>query len=80
MIPCGICNRSLNHDWDPYYAETDPGHYRDECFEVALASHLFVHSCWSCWMKWPDRHKRRCGELTVPEREQLAELLLETAP
>ncbi len=80
MRRCGICERLVSHDHDPFYVETDPGHYDDECFEVALASHLFVHACWSCFTRWPTPRKRRCGELTLPEREQFAELLLETAP
>jgi hypothetical protein len=77
---CHICERRVDHDHDPYYVDTDPRHYADERFEVAMGNHLFVRACWSCWFKWPDRHKRRCGELTIPEREDFAELLRETAP
>jgi len=77
---CHICERPLEHDRDPYYVQTHPGHYDDERFEVATANHRFVTACWSCWMKWPDDHKRRCGEVTIPEREQYAELFAETVP
>ncbi|MBA3402569.1 MAG: hypothetical protein H0U05_11370 [Actinobacteria bacterium] len=79
MTRCHICERPVEHDRDPYYVKNDPGHYDDERFEVAMGNHLFVRACWSCWMRWPDRHKRREGCLTIPEREALVELLGETA-
>jgi hypothetical protein len=59
---CGICERPVDHDWDPYYAETDPGHYDDERFEVALRNHLYVTACYRCYSLWPDSHKRREAE------------------
>ena len=58
MKRCHICERKLDHDHDPYYVDTDAGHYEDERFEVAMRNHWFVTACWSCWFKWPDAHKR----------------------
>jgi hypothetical protein len=84
LTRCHICTRPTDHDHDPYYVDTDPGHYDDEVgLEVAMGNHLFVRACWSCWMKWPDEHKlfpaRGFGrwELTTDE---LVDLLRVTAP
>lgn len=68
---CHICARPVDHDRDPYYVETDPGHYHDEQFEVALANHILVRACWSCWMKWPLASKRRVGDLALSERAEI---------
>ena len=67
---CHVCERRVDHDHDPYYVATDPGHYDDERFEVAMGNDVFVGACWSCWFKWPDDHKRELGGLfAVPELE-----------
>ena len=93
-MSCHICERRVDHDHDPYYVETDPGHYDDERFEVAMGNHLFVPACWSCWMKWPDEHKMALGSGFgfCPEEppndprpspisiDRLVEILQETAP
>lgn len=79
MTRCHICERPIDHDWDPFYVANDPGHYDDERFEVAMGDHLFVRTCWSCFFRWPDAHKRRAGELTLAERDQLLELVGEPA-
>jgi hypothetical protein len=69
---CHICERPVDHDRDPYYVDTDPGHYDDERgLEVAMGNHMFVRACWSCWFKWPDDHKRREGEITGLELADL---------
>ena len=73
MTRCDICTRRVDHDRDPYYVDTDVGHYDDERFEVAMGNHLFVRACWSCWMKWPDDHKRREGEVMGLELADLVE-------
>jgi hypothetical protein len=74
-VRCGICERRVDHDRDPYYLTTHPGHYDDERFEVAMANHLFVRACWSCFMRWPTNHKRRGGCMTEPELAELVEIL-----
>jgi len=48
---CGICERRLDHDWDPYYVENDPGHYDGDVYLVRMGNGRIVRSCWSCWMK-----------------------------
>ena len=72
MTRCHICERSVDHDWDPYYVDTDPGHYDDERFEVAMRNHFYVRACYRCWSLWPDAHKRREGEI---EGLELADLV-----
>jgi hypothetical protein len=69
---CHVCERKLDHDWNPYHVEADRGHYDDEHgLEVALGNHLFVSACFSCWFRWPDEHKRRAGEPIEKHRRLL---------
>jgi hypothetical protein len=79
MRRCRICERAVEHDHDPYYLKTDPGHYDDERFEVAMRNHLYVSACFRCWSLWPDAHKRREGELEALELADLVEYGLVSA-
>jgi len=41
---CHICERRCTDEDEPY--------------NVAMRNGLYVDACWSCWMRWPDEHKR----------------------
>jgi hypothetical protein len=76
-LRCHICERPVDHDRDPYYVATDPGHYDDEDdLEVALDNGIFFPACFSCWLRWPSAHKRpiRIGASLISV-EELVELL-----
>lgn len=77
MTRCGVCERWVVHDHDPYYSENDPGHYAGDHYLVALRNGRYVDACWSCWFRWPDAHK------AWPEigfGRDVVDVLRETAP